>query len=133
MGDAAAAVTSVLVVDDNEVNRQLAVAFAEVLGWQTTEAESGARALELLTQHSFDSVLLDISMPGLSGIEVLGRMRSSPDTAGMWVIAYTAHALPEETATLLDCGFDRVLVKPITVDGLEEALQGRLGKPHRTC
>lgn len=111
-----------LVVDDNAINRQLASAIAEAIGWVAIEADSGERALGVLAQASFDAILLDVSMPGISGVEVLDIVRATAEWAGLWVIAYTAHALPEETAQFLESGFDRVLVKPISIEQLEEAL-----------
>lgn len=111
-----------LIVDDNTINRQLAQAFAELIGWSSVEVDCGERALDVLEREAFAAILLDISMPGISGVEVLKTVRAKPAWAGYWVVAYTAHALPEETAHLVESGFDRVLVKPITIEQLEEAL-----------
>ncbi|MCB1954928.1 MAG: response regulator [Rhodocyclaceae bacterium] len=111
-----------MIVDDNTINRQLAHAFAELIGWAAFEVDCGERALEVLAHESFNAILLDISMPGISGVEVLKAVRANPDWADYWVVAYTAHALPEETEQLVKSGFDRVLVKPITIEQLEEAL-----------
>jgi CheY-like chemotaxis protein len=115
-----------LVVDDNPINRRLAVAFSRRLAWAAEEADSGERAFLQLAADSFDAVLLDISMPGLSGEEVLARLRAEPRFSGQWVVAYTAHALPAEVERLLRIGFDRVLVKPISLDALELALRPAL-------
>ncbi len=115
-----------LIVDDNAINRQLAQAFAELLGWHGAEVDCGEAALEILARECFDAILLDISMPGISGVEVLKRVREDGRYAGLWIVAYTAHALPEETDQLLKAGFDRVLVKPISVEQLEAALEPAL-------
>ena len=112
----------VLVVDDNAINRRLAVAFLTRLGLQTQEAADGPMALERLNSGSFDVVLLDISMPGMSGEEVLAVLRADPRLSGLPVIAYTAHALPDEKQRLLDAGFDELLIKPITFKAVEDAL-----------
>jgi CheY-like chemotaxis protein len=114
---------SLLVVDDNPVNRKLACAFAARSGWKATEADGGKTALALLTETRFDLVLLDISMPGLSGEEVLERLRATPGLEQQRVVAYTAHALPEEQRRLLEAGFDGLLIKPITLQALSDILK----------
>ena len=81
------AATRVLVVDDNSINRRLAMAFVKRLGFVVEEVEDGAAALERLAASPFDVVFLDISMPGMSGEEVLARLRADPRFAGLHVIA----------------------------------------------
>jgi len=112
----------VLVVDDNAINRRLAMAFVKRLGFATEEVEDGAAALDKLAASPFDVVFLDISMPGMSGEEVLARLRADPRFGGLHVIAYTAHALPEEKQRLIDAGFDDLLIKPISLKSVEIAL-----------
>lgn len=108
----------VLIVDDNEINRRLAVALLKKRGWETEEAESGGAALARLAAAPFDCVLLDISMPGMDGEEVCRRIRANPALAGLRVIAYTAHAMASEKTRILQAGFDDILVKPITSNSL---------------
>jgi CheY-like chemotaxis protein len=112
-----------LVVDDNAVNRRVAVAFARRLGWGAVEAGGGEAALALLAGTSFDLVLLDISMPGMSGQEVLTRLRKIPAPRRLKVVAYTAHALLEETRQILEAGFDGLLIKPISLQALADVLE----------
>ncbi len=109
-----------LVVDDNLVNRLLAVRMLERLGWSVTESEDGESALSFLAQHSCALVLLDLSMPGVSGESVCQDIRHHDDTTR--IVAYTAHAHPEEIRRLTAIGFDGLLVKPVTLDRLVEAL-----------
>lgn len=111
-----------LIVDDHGVNREVAKAYVEVLGWSALDVNSGEEALAALGRESFDAMLLDINMPGLSGLEVLRSLRSNPRTCNQWVIAYTAHALSDELGRLLDQGFDGVLVKPIELDQIQAEL-----------
>ncbi len=111
-----------LVVDDNGVNRSLAMAFSSKLGWEVAEADRGEACLERLASESFDVLLLDISMPGLSGEEVLRRLRATPGLEKLKVVAYTAHALVEEQRRLLEAGFDHLLIKPISMKSLSEVL-----------
>ncbi|HMX17065.1 MAG TPA: response regulator [Rhodocyclaceae bacterium] len=115
-----------LVVDDNEINRRIAVAFMKRLGWDVREAVDGADALGVLADGgTCNLVLLDVSMPGMSGLEVCRRIRSDPALAGLAVLAYTAHALAEERTAMLEAGFDDVLVKPVKFEALAAALKAR--------
>lgn len=112
-----------LVVDDNAVNRKLAVALLKRRGWETEEAENGMAALNKLASGAvFDSVLLDISMPELDGEEVCRRIRASHQWAGLRVVAYTAHAMEGEKQRIMSAGFDDILIKPITAQDLLKAL-----------
>jgi CheY-like chemotaxis protein len=114
----------ILVVDDINSNRLLACALLKRAGWETEEAADGNRALEILTgEHGFQAVLLDISMPGINGDEVCGKLRANPATAGLPIVAYTAHALEEDGERLLASGFDALLIKPISVAALHAALE----------
>lgn len=122
MSDRSPEQKKVLVVDDNAINRRLAVAFLNRLGLQAQEAADGPMALERLAAGAFDIVLLDISMPGMSGEEVLAVLRADSRFSGLPVIAYTAHALPDEKQRLLNAGFDELLIKPITFKAVEDAL-----------
>jgi len=109
-----------LVVDDHPTNRLLASALLKKLGWTVMEAECGSTALALAAEHTFRLILLDISMPGLSGEDTCARLRAAEATPPLHIVAYTAHAFPEDLERLLAAGFDDVLVKPISRQRLEE-------------
>lgn len=106
----------VLVVDDNAVNRKLATAILKRRGWEVEEVDNGFSALELLKASTFDYVLLDISMPGIDGEEVCRRLRQMEHTKGLYVVAYTAHALETEKQRIMEAGFNDIVIKPITMD-----------------
>jgi CheY-like chemotaxis protein len=111
-----------LVVDDHPTNRLLGRTLLGKMGWNVTDAESGELALELASKTEFSLILLDISMPGLSGEDTCTRLRAMPNGAAMRIIAYTAHAFPEERERFLAVGFDEILVKPINRQRLEEVV-----------
>ncbi len=113
----------VLIVDDQKLNRTLPCVLLRKLGCEVTEADSGEAALAALQGRSMDAILLDISMPGISGTEVCRRLRGDPALAGLYIVAYTAHALPEQRVEMLAAGFDEVLIKPINRQRLLEALR----------
>jgi CheY-like chemotaxis protein len=108
-----------LVVDDHPTNRLLASALLKRLGWTVSDAENGNIALDLAAQKDFRLILLDISMPGLSGEETCAKLRASPSGSALKIIAYTAHAYQEDRDRLLAAGFDDILVKPISIQALE--------------
>lgn len=111
-----------LVVDDNATNRLLAGTILKKLGWTIVEANSGDAALPLAASRAFSLVLLDISMPGLSGEDTCVRLRAEQGDKPMRIIAYTAHAYPEEREKFLAVGFDDILVKPINRMQLESMI-----------
>jgi two-component system, chemotaxis family, chemotaxis protein CheY len=95
------------------------------LGWEVVTVDSGERALLSLAAHRYDLVLLDISMPGMNGLEVCQRIRADRALAGLRVIAYTAHAFLEEQQRFRAGGFDDVLVKPINSRAVQELLMAQ--------
>lgn len=111
-----------LVVDDHPTNRLLALALLKKLGWAAQEANSGEAAIALAGSLQPRLILLDISMPGLSGEETCARLRQQPSGGQVRILAYTAHAFPEERARFLAAGFDDILVKPISRQSLEALL-----------
>ena len=106
---------------------------AEVLfqkrGWEAETLDRGDRALLHLAAHHYDLVLLDISMPGMNGLDVCQRIRADQRFSALRVIAYTAHALLEEQQHFLACGFDDVLVKPISAQAVQELLLAQTPGP----
>ncbi|MDD2883636.1 MAG: response regulator [Dechloromonas sp.] len=112
-----------LVVDDHPTNRLLASALLKKLGWAVYEADSGESALTLAGQHHFQLIMLDISMPGLTGEETCRQLRQR-QTLPSRILAYTAHAFPEDRQQFLQAGFDDILVKPINRQRLEEMING---------
>jgi CheY-like chemotaxis protein len=112
----------ILIVDDHPVNRQLPGMLLRGTDWQCDAASSGEEALAKLNTTNYDVVLLDISMPDLSGDEVCRRIRADVRFKTLRVIAYTAHAMEEARASILAAGFDGLLTKPISKLTLFEAL-----------
>ena len=111
-----------LVVDDNPPNRQLPGLILRKQGHTVIECASGEEALSWLQRRRFSHLLLDISLPRVSGLEVCRRVRTMPEGSQLQIIAYTAHALPDETKEMLAAGFDRILVKPIRRQDLLDVL-----------
>lgn len=105
---------SILIVDDNGINRLLPGLILRPFGWDVYEVDDGYAALSFLKNTNVSCVLLDISMPGISGIEVLQFLRADVACKDLKIIAYTAYAKQEDVEHLLSLGFDAVMLKPIT-------------------
>ncbi len=112
-----------MVVDDNATNRLLACTLLMKMGWSVLEADCGEVAISLSYRQSFRLILLDISMPGLSGKATCELLRSQPNGSASFIVAYTAHAFPDEREQILAAGFDDVLIKPFSREQLEKILQ----------
>ena len=102
-----------LVVDDNEANRDMLAQRLIRKGYEVETAESGLEALGLIDDKAFDLVLLDIMMPGMSGIEVLARLRESYTTRDLPIIMATANDSTESVVQALELGANDYITKPI--------------------
>lgn len=102
----------ILVVDDVGINRLIPGMILRPFGYEVIEASDGASAINLLSINAVDLVLLDLTMPGLTGVDVLASQIKSPITERPLFVAYTSIESDEHAAYLLSVGFDRVLNKP---------------------
>jgi CheY-like chemotaxis protein len=105
------------IVEDNPDNRMLLEALLSDR-YEIDEYEDGIVGLEGMQASPPDLVLLDISLPSMTGIEVLERMRADPKLARLPVIALTAHAMPDDREKFLAQGFDAYVSKPIVDEEL---------------
>lgn len=105
----------VLIVDDNKVNRKVACGMLELYGFKVTEADSGARAIELVKEHMFHLIFMDHMMPEMDGIETTRIIRSACGENGKnaVIIALTANAMEGAREMFLRNGFQDFLPKPI--------------------
>ena len=102
----------IAVVEDNPDNRLLLEAMLED-HFQVLEFESGPDALEAIPGSNVELVLMDISLPGMDGVETLERLRKNPKTSHIPAIALTAHAMQGDRERFLSLGFDNYVSKPI--------------------
>ena len=102
----------IAVVEDNPDNRLLVQVILEPL-YEVVEFETGFAALEGLPREKPDLVLLDISLPGMDGTEVLRRLRADTQLQSLPVIALTAHAMSGDREKYLGAGFNDYVTKPI--------------------
>ncbi len=114
---------TVLICDDDAGNRRLARRMLLRIGCsRISEAESGRDCLEQVKHEEFDLLLLDISMPVLSGFDVCRMLRSSEAGRRMRIVACTAYASPADQGRFWSAGFDFVLKKPFLIDDMRRAI-----------
>ncbi len=118
----------VLVVDDNETNREVLVRRLEPQGYVVTTAVNGRDALDRLAAESFDVVLLDIMMPEVNGYQVLERLRADSGAPPVRVIMLTALDEVESVVRCLDLGADDYLTKPINTTLLRARMESSLAR-----
>ena len=107
--------TQVLVVEDNDRNMKLFCDLLTASGYRTLEATTGERAVELALEHAPDLVLMDIQLPGIDGVEALGRLRADDGFGSSPVLALTAQAMEGDRERFLAAGFDGYLSKPVDI------------------
>ena len=114
---------SVLLVEDNEVNAMVVQSFLERLEHDVTLATSGEDAVEKVRAGGFDLVVMDVSLPGINGIEATARIRKLPGKAELPVIAMSAHVFQNEIAQVLEAGVDAFIGKPVAPELFAQTLQ----------
>ena len=114
----------ILLVEDDPVNRKLAVAFLQRLGFHPAAAADGKDALNAIGAGVFDLVLMDCQMPEMDGFEATRLIREHERATGehIPIIALTAHAMAEDRERCLAAGMDSYLSKPVVIDELAKEL-----------
>ncbi len=115
--------TRVLLVEDNEINQQVAREMLLDAGFEVTTADHGELALAALQQSpAFDAVLMDMQMPVMDGLQATRAIRALPQFAELPIIAMTANAMAQDRQRCLDAGMNDFVAKPIEPDQLWAAL-----------
>ena len=121
----------ILIVEDNEKNRKLVRDVLQFKGYRTLEAESGELGVALARDSRPALILMDIQLPGMSGIEALGHLRADPTTRDIPIVAVTASAMMQDRQRILAAGFDGYQSKPIDVKGFVQVVAEVLAKGPR--
>ncbi len=117
----------ILVIEDNEKNRKLARDVLRVKGYRVIEANSAETALTLAAEQTPALVLMDIHLPGMSGIQALARLRETPATRAIPVLAFTASVMPQDRREIMSAGFDGFVEKPINLKEFLATVAAKLG------
>ena len=103
----------ILIVEDNEKNMKLVRDLLQAKGYRTVESDTAEEGLRLAREHAPELVLMDIQLPGMSGIEALGHLRDDPGTHDIPVVAVTASAMSQDREKVMAAGFDGYQRKPL--------------------
>jgi CheY-like chemotaxis protein len=114
----------VLLVEDNAINQKLAIVLLERWGHRVTVAENGELAVDWVSRHTFDVVLMDMMMPVMDGLEATRRIRAMETGASkVPIVAMTANAMESDRERCLEAGMDDYISKPIKAQELMALLQ----------
>ena len=116
----------ILVVEDNQLNRELLCDWLEVEGYEVWSAADLKASYVAFAKRLPDAVLLDINLGAENGLDLVAWMRQKPEMREIPVIAVTAHALATEQEGILQAGCRACLSKPINFRGLREQLNHSL-------
>jgi two-component system cell cycle response regulator DivK len=106
----------ILIVEDAPDNRTIAELILTDAGFSVTSVGDGASALIAAATKHPDVILMDLSLPHLDGWEATRRLKSDPATCNIPVIAFTAHALPNDIERARACGCSSIIAKPFEID-----------------
>jgi PAS domain S-box-containing protein len=118
----------ILLVEDNAINMMVTSDYLKDRDYQVTEARNGMEAMEQALQQKPDLILMDIQMPGMSGLEAISRLRATPEFASVPIIAFTALAMPGDRERCLEAGATEYLAKPVSMKYLSEMIENLLQK-----
>ena len=119
----------VLVVDDSDLNRKLVTTLLHANAFDILQAEDAEHAIILAINELPDLILMDIQLPGMDGYEATRRLRQTPETSNIPIIALTAHAMPADEQRAREAGCNDYISKPINtrnfVPQLRKYLEGQ--------
>ena len=116
----------ILIVEDNDKNLKLVRDVLQVKGYATLEAGNAEDGIALARARLPDLVLMDIQLPGMSGIEAIGLLRADPATAAIPVVAVTASVMPQDRNKITEAGFDAYVGKPINLKEFLDTVRNML-------
>lgn len=123
---------TILIAEDNVVNRELVREMLEAWGFRVLEALDGQQALQTIKAERPDLVLMDIQMPALDGFGVLRKIRSETELAAIPVLALTAYAMRGDSEKALSAGFNAYVTKPIDMALLKREINRHLDAVSRS-
>jgi CheY-like chemotaxis protein len=118
----------ILLVEDNEMNRDMLSRRLERRGYQVVIAVDGEQGMAMARSEAPDLILMDMSLPTLDGWEAARRLKAAPETRAIPIIALTAHAMVGDREKAIEAGCDDYDTKPVEFQRLVEKIQGILGK-----
>lgn len=123
----------VLVVEDNPLNMKLFSAMIAAEGYEVLEAYDAQSAIDMAHRRHPELIILDIQLPGMSGLEVTKNLKADADTHAIPIIATTAFAAQSDEATILASGCDAYMAKPIAITQFLELIESFMAAPRESC
>jgi two-component system cell cycle response regulator DivK len=123
----------ILLVEDNEMNRDMLSRRLTRKGFVVTMAVDGAEGLEMAAETHPDLILLDMSLPVIDGWEAARRLKANPEVSDIPIIALTAHAMSDDRTRAMEAGCDEYDTKPIEFTRLIQKMETLLRKPSAVC
>jgi two-component system, cell cycle response regulator DivK len=121
-------VPTILLVEDNEMNRDMLTRRLERKGYRVIAAHDGGQGHELAHAKSPDLILMDISLPVMNGWDLTRRLKSDEATRNIPIIALTAHALATDRAKAFEAGCDEYDTKPVDFERLQGKIESLLAE-----
>ena len=118
----------ILLVEDNEMNRDMLSRRLERKGFEVAMATDGRQGVEMAQAAAYDLILMDMSLPEVDGWEATRQIRAAPATRTVPIIALTAHAMAGDRDKALEAGCDDYDTKPIELERLLGKIQALLGR-----
>ncbi len=120
----------ILLVEDNEISREILARRLRKLGYEILEAASGEEAVRAAAAEGPELILMDMTLPGIDGWEAARELRARPETADIPVIALTAHTLPADRERALAAGCNEYEPKPVELPNLLRKIETLLARQH---
>ncbi len=117
---------TLLLAEDNDLNRDMLTRRLSRRGYSLLEATNGEEAVEVAGEEIPDVILLDLSMPVMDGWEAAGHLKDDEETADIPIIALTAHAIKGDREKALEAGCDAYVAKPVDMDELVDTIEEML-------
>ena len=124
---------NIMVVEDDEMNRDMIARHLQWEGYQVTTAANGVQAVALAESRVVDLILMDMGLPIMNGWQATHRIKSSPATRAIPIIALTAYAMSDDKTKALDAGCDDYEAKPINFPRLLSKIQRFLSAAPRAA
>ncbi len=122
---------TILIVEDNELNRDMLTRRLERRGYQTLVAVDGEQGLDVARQSLPNLILMDMSLPVMDGWEATRRLKNAPETSNIPIVALTAHAMSGDRERALEAGCDEYDTKPVEFPRLVMKIEALLNHPSK--
>ncbi|MDC0742095.1 response regulator [Polyangium mundeleinium] len=120
--------SDILLVEDNEMNREMLSRRLVRRGFSVRLAEDGGTSLRRVAEALPDLILMDMTLPDIDGLEVIRKLKEDARTRDVPIVVLTARAMPEDRARAFAAGADEYDVKPVDIDRLLEKMRTLLAR-----